>query len=112
MIYQIISYDIERNLAQVKVAEEESEFEAARLLPISLSNLQSREELEKQIYLTWVHTQQIKERSFSLEVEMFVRSNVAQPTEFILPIVPMGVAQSSTSDARTDDNTDPNAQVI
>lgn len=112
MIYQIISYDIERNLALVKVVENESEFEGASLLPISLSNLQSREELEKQIYLTYVHTLKVKERSFSLAVEMFVRSNVSMPLEFVLPIVPMGVAQSSTSDARTDDNTDPNAQVI
>ena len=55
---------------------------------------------------------QIRERSFSLDVEMFVMGNLSRPMEFEIPIVPVGVAQSSTSDANVDDNSDPSAQVI
>ena len=112
MIYQIVSYDTVKNISLVQIAEDAASFEGARLLPVSLHNIQTREDFEKQLYLTYIHTMQIRERSFSLDVEMFVMGNLSRPMEFEIPIVPVGVAQSSTSDANVDDNSDPSAQVI
>lgn len=112
MIYQIVSYDAVKNISIVQVAEDAASFEGARRLPISLQNIQTRDDFEKQVYLTYIHTMQIRERNFSLDVEMFVMGNVSRPMDFEIPIVPIGVAQSSTSDANVDDNSDPNAQVI
>jgi hypothetical protein len=109
MIYEIISYEEDRMIATVKVANTATDLENSMHMPISLRNLSTKEEFEKQVYSTWKASwparSQMKPYDYLLEQHLI--DNIGQQVGFTIPIVPAELAQSSSSNAEdTDTNTD------
>lgn len=113
MIYEIIKYEEDRMIVTVKVANTSTELEHAMHMPISLRNLSTKEEFEKQVYATWKASwparSQMKPYDYLLEDHLV--ANVGQHMGFSIPIVPVNVAQSSSSNAE-DTDSDTNVQVL
>ena len=102
--YKIINYDTERMVFDVKVAQEEADFEYAKVLRLSLDSIEDVETLEKQIFQTFMNSLTTRERgTFSSIVEDHITSNLDQVMDITVPTIP-GPVQSSVSDAVNDEN--------
>lgn len=113
MIYEIVKYEEARMIVTVKVANTSTELENAMHMPISLRNLSTKEEFEKQVYATWKASwparSQMKPYDYLLEEHLI--DNIGQQMGFTIPIVPADIAQSSSSNAE-DTDSDTTVQVL
>jgi hypothetical protein len=113
MFYQIISYDKDNLIANVKVATTSTRLNTGPIIPVSIENMESQSDFEKAVYISYAQTVAPRQRAnFSNDIELFVYTNTNVINAFSIPIVPIGVAQSSSSDAPSDSSTSTNVQVL
>jgi len=113
MKYQIMRYDPDRLVAVVKVASTSSRILNGPEVPISIENIQSTSDFEKAVYIAYAATISPRLKSnFSQELEGFITTATGQVLDFSIPIVPIGTAQSSGSDAPTDTASTATVQVL
>jgi hypothetical protein len=104
MFYSIIGYDQQRLIANVKVSSTSTRVNTGVTIPVSIENMQSQSDFEKAVYVGYVQSVVPRDRAaFNVDLENWIVTNTNAVNAFSIPIVPIGTAQSSSSD--TEDST-------
>ena len=118
MKYQIVTFEPDRSIVVVQVGTDEANMADTMKLPISLRNIYTLDQFEKQVYTTYAATWEARDLHLNARVwdnaleNHLTTNNGGTPLDFTIPIVPVGVAQSSSSDAPTDETTNTQVEVI
>jgi hypothetical protein len=113
MIYEIVKYDENRMIAVVKVGNTVQDLENAQHLPIGLRELSTKDDFERLVYKTWRATwnARVLMKPYDEILENHIIENTGSVIPFSIPIVPVEVAQHSSSDA-SDSTSTTDVQVL